>query len=181
MSMTMSINRKLVEAFKPAQRPGKSEQTVETPEDFLKAVRAKFGPLTWDLAATAKNKKAPNHLGPGSPTPDSLTTSWANLTGNLWLNPPYSDLGKWAAKCAAERLIRHKWSRILLLTPASVGSNWWVLNIHQKATVYFLSPRLTFVGHTQSYPKDLALSVYCTDSYAVEAPHPGYECWRWKL
>ena len=59
-----------------------------------------------------------------------------------------------------------------LLVPASVGSNWWMHWVHQRASVRFLNPRVTFIGHAQGYPKDLALCVYDGKF--------GYECWRWK-
>jgi phage N-6-adenine-methyltransferase len=151
----------------PAQRPHRSEQTVETPKDFLDAIAARFGRLDFDLACTKENAKAPRPVTSGS-----LELDWSQFTGNLWLNPPYTDLGAWASKCRSESIKSHKWNHILLLTPASVGSNWWSKHVDGQAAVYFLSPRLTFVGHSSSYPKDLALSVY--------GEKPVYECWRWK-
>ena len=52
----------------PAQRPHRSTQDVETPEDFIAAVRARFGVIAWDLAATAATCKADaprSYYGPG--------------------------------------------------------------------------------------------------------------------
>lgn len=161
----------------PEQRPGRSVQEVGTPTAFLDAVEAKFGELAWDLAADETNHVTAGWSGPGSTKqPDSLLGAWWALpAGLLWLNPPYSDIGKWAKKCARWQDVAAGYAQqqqIALLIPAAVGTNYFAAHIHGKARVFFLSPRLTFVGHTQSYPKDLMLAMY--------GEPPGYECWRWK-
>ena len=157
----------------PAQKPGKSEQTVETPSDFITAVEARFGKIDFDLAAVYSNAKASRFFGP---TADSLKQDWTKLKGNLWLNPPFGDIAPGAQKCAESTAglsaLKTASRCILLLVPASVGSNWWAEHVDQKALVLFTSPRLKFVNHKTSYPKDLALVVY-------SAMRPGYECWRW--
>ena len=158
----------------PAQRPGKSVQEVGTPRAFLDAVEARFGKLAWDLAADETNHVTPGWFGPGSAyQEDSFAARWWTLAGLCWLNPPYGEIGKWAEKCAAESGEGNSaMARIAFLVPASVGTNWFAAHVDRKALVLFLSPRLTFVGHTQSYPKDLMLAVY--------GEKPGYECWRWR-
>lgn len=167
----------------PAQKPGSSVQNVETPQEFIDAVEKAFGKIHWDLAATASNTKASHWLGPGSVTHkdlSSLDVDWSSLQPdgntvrgrakqtNLWLNPPYADIEPWARKCAQTSM---KNTRIFLLTPAVVGTNYFKNYIFEVATVFFLSPRIKFVGHTQGYPKDMILSVYGATS--------GFECWRW--
>jgi len=164
----------------PAQRPRKSEQTVATPRDFLDAVEVRFGKMAWDLAATAENciikgwgsegglkRFGPDHHDPKKR--DAFANEWTKLKGNLWLNPPFGDIAPWAEKCAGCFSSNR---RIFLLVPASVGSNWFRHFVFNRAMVLFLSPRLTFVGHTQCYPKDLILAIY--------GHKPGFECWRWK-
>jgi phage N-6-adenine-methyltransferase len=152
--------------FMPEQKPGRSVQEVGTPREFLDAVERRFGSLDWDLAADGSNHVTPYWFGPGSRyEQDSLTAHWA--AGYFsWLNPPYGNIAPWARKCAFAGM------RIAFLVPASVGSNWFAEHVDGKALVLFLRPRLTFVGHTQSYPKDLILAMY--------GEKPGYECWRWK-
>ena len=162
----------------PAQRPGQSEQDVETPSDFLRAVVRRFGPLTWDLAATVENRKAPFCY---TPEQDSLVQHWHHERhrGNLWLNPPFGDIARWARKCAEEsalvhadpeRTDRYDW-RVLLLVPASVSANWYAEHVHGRALVMPLRPRLTFVGQDDPFPKDLMLAAF--------GERPGFEPWRW--
>jgi phage N-6-adenine-methyltransferase len=158
----------------PVQKPGRSVQVVGTPRDLLNAVEKRFGPITLDLAANRENRVCENFFGPGTHLvggEDSLApnVSWRGLSLR-WINPEFSDIDPWAAKCAAER--HHAF--IAMLTPASVGADWFREHVHQKAMVLFLSPRITFVGHTQPYPKDCILSVF--GPFVA----PGYDCWRWK-
>lgn len=157
----------------PAQRPGRSESTVETPADFMAAVEAKFGPIVLDLAATAENAKAERFF---TPQDDSLKQCWADLPfGNRWLNPPYSDIAPWVKRAFDSYTT---FTPVLVLVPASVGSNWWADYVHEKCCVYLLRPRLTFVGHKSSYPKDLALLEYGTPS--ERCGEKFYSTWRWK-
>lgn len=151
----------------PQQKPGRSKQTVETPADFLLAVTRRFGRLDLDLAATEQNKKAPRCF---TTEQDSLRQDWGRCRGNLWLNPPYGNIGQWAKKCADDGGTEAR--RILFLVPASVGANWYFDHVHGQALVLALSPRLKFVGHSNPYPKDLILAVYGLPA--------GFECWRWK-
>ena len=67
---------------------------------------------------------------------------------------------------------RDRDSLLLLLVPASVGSNWYAENIHGRALVLALSPRVRFVGHSGPFPKDLILAAY--------GKATGFDCWRWR-
>lgn len=114
---------------------------------------------------------------------DSLSQDWRQITGgNSFLNPEYSNIEPWAKKCAETFGVFDQNYKgpsivdinpILLLIPAAVGSNYFKDYIDYKAAVKFLSPRMTFKGHKDPYPKDLILAVYGMGA-------TGYECWRWK-
>jgi phage N-6-adenine-methyltransferase len=145
---------------------GKSRQDFATPSDFREAVVKRFGRPDWDLAADDKNWFCPEYFDEEQ---DSLKLNWHTLNRRLlWLNPPFGDITPWAKKCAEEST---RGALILFLTPASVGANWFSEHVHNKARVYFLSPRLSFDGKNP-FPKDCMLSVYGLPA--------GYECWRWK-
>jgi phage N-6-adenine-methyltransferase len=151
----------------PKQRPGKSVQDVQTEPALMKAVHERFGAPDFDLAASRENTQSPAFY---SKRDNSLVREWHKLHGLLWLNPPFSDLEPWAKKCAAESA---KGARILLLTPASVGSNWFGEHVLPNALVLALAPRVTFVGHANCYPKDVILSYF-------HAGVRGFDVWRWK-
>lgn len=153
----------------PAQRPHRSKQDYETPKAFIKAVERRFGSLAYDLAASCYNVQAGRFFDEND---DSLSQDWCALLGNLWLNPPFAHIAPWARKC---RESTGHGRRILLLTPASVGSEWFARDVHGRALVLALRPRITFVGCDACYPKDLMLSVYST----ALSDRPAFDTWRW--
>lgn len=164
--------RAAIKADGPTIRRGKSKQTYGTPDDFLDAVRSHFGRIAFDLAATHENAVAPRHF---SPVDDALLQPWNQLRIGrewAWLNPPFDDIGRWAAKCAREAA---RGARILFLVPASIGSNWFRDHVYPHATVHALNGRLTFKGETQPYPKDCMLCVFD----GRKAPGP-LQVWMWK-
>jgi phage N-6-adenine-methyltransferase len=160
---SLPIDKQILNLIGPTIKRGKSRQDYETPWSFIKAVEAKFGPIAFDLAADSENFKGPEGMYFDVQN-DAFRHDWSKITGNLWLNPPYGTIGPWAKKAS-------EGGRVLLLTPASVGSNWFADYVHGKAHVYFLRPRLVFEGADDPYPKDLILSVF--------AEPPGYTPWKW--
>lgn len=148
---------------------GASRQDWETPPELIAAVEARFGRLQCDLACSSDNMKALSGFvfDRGQ---DSLADSseWP-LHQLCWLNPPYSAIKPWASKCAESG------SKVLLLVPASVGSNWFRDYVYDTAHVLFLNGRVQFVGAEQNYPKDLMLCCYNL------FPEPyGVEVWDWR-
>ncbi len=154
----------------PSIKKGKSKQDHGTPWAFVRAVEAKWGPMVADLACTRENAKAP--AGYYHPEIDALDRDWAgdHPTGNLWLNPPFANIDPWAEKCAWHGVRRD--GLIFLLTPASIGTEWFRARVWGNARVLGVSPRLTFEGSEDPYPKDLMLSIFgkATDGFAL---------WRW--
>jgi len=149
---------------------GSSRQNYRTPPNFMQAAVSRFGPIAFDLAAEPENAQAERYL---TEERDAFTFHWYQLSsGNLWLNPPFSNIEPWAEKCAVEAA---KGARILFLTPASVGSNWFRDHVFDKAMVFALNGRLHFdpARPKWGYPKDCILSVYGIYS-------PGFEIWNWK-
>ena len=155
----------------PKQKRGKSKQDYQTPPELLRAIERDFNVTRWaaDLACDASNKVCELGYGPGSPFgEDSFAADWM-LSGDLWLNQPFADIAPWVRKCATTERV----GRIFQLAPASVGANWYVDLVHGRAHVVSVSPRVTFVGCPDPYPKDLILMVW-------SAVKGGFSTWRWK-
>jgi phage N-6-adenine-methyltransferase len=164
----------------PAQRPHRSKQDYRTPPAFVDAVCTLLGieRFTVDLAATkaTRIRRADSCI---TPQMDALSRKWALDHGKwgdrwAWLNPPYARIAPWVEK-AYEETRTH--GNVAMLVPASVGANWWDEYVHERAAVFFLSPRLTFVGCTAPYPKDCALLLY-KSPYLFDYPY--YTTWRWQ-
>lgn len=157
----------------PKQKPGKSEQVVETPREFLEAVEARFGPIDIDLACTRDNRVV--ERGIFFPENDALSEDfpWRRYEDwNCWLNPEFANVHPWVEKAARESRYLKK-GRIFVLAPASVGANWFARHVHGAAMVLFLEQRLKFVGHSCAYPKDLVLICYGQGL-------KGFDRWDWE-
>ena len=155
----------------PKQKPGQSRQDYGTPRDLLAAITARFGRIDVDLAASAHNAKAPRFY---TKKDDTLSIFWAKRhpRATMFLNPEFGDARLYAEKCAYEgELLRG--GKILLLVPASVGSDWYRHFVAPFAIVFPLSPRIIFEGETAPYPKDVVLALY-------GAGVTGFTPWRWK-
>jgi phage N-6-adenine-methyltransferase len=160
----------------PKQKPGRSKQDYGTPPELLKAVKAKFGidEFDCDLAASKGNAVCPHYL---SAVDDALSgLIWLRPRGEHigvnWCNPPFSDIAPWVDMA---RVSTYEYGvKTLMLIPAAVGSNWWRDHVHGQCDVYFLNPRITFIGCKDPYPKDCALLFYHRDAGG------GYDVWTWK-
>lgn len=158
----------------PAQKPGRSRQDYSTPPELLAAVKYRlcikeFG---MDLAASATNTVAPYFYS--EEVDDALVCPWNNsLTEGKWswLNPPYGHIEPWVKKAKESA---ENGAHIAMLVPASVGANWWCEYVEPYAYISYLTPRLTFVGAKDPYPKDCALLLYEPWAYI------GHEHWYWK-
>lgn len=153
----------------PAQKPGKSEQVVATPQNLLDAVkdRLKIVDFSLDVAADDVNHVCGRYL---TEAEDGLIQDWI-LSGWNWCNPPFGQLEQWTSKAAHESM---KGASTAMLVPASVGSNWWLTWVEGYAYQSFLNGRITFVGHDKPYPKDCAILLYTPWGFC------GHEIWNWK-
>ena len=162
----------------PLQKPGRSAQVVQTPPEFLERVRNLLKIDDWaiDLAANKHNTVCDVFL---SKQHDALRSRWRwqDFVGAeqwAWLNPPFGRIEPWVQKTCETKGSLSNYAGIAVLLPASVGSNWWATYVDKQCLVLLLKGRLTFVGHTSPYPKDLVLLLY---SLPVK---PGYEVWDWR-
>lgn len=148
----------------------RSAQDLGTPREFLDAVEARFGRLVIDLAANSHNHVCDQWFGPGSWCENALVHDWSSLAGNAWCNPEFELIPKFVAKAVE---CRHRPAWTLLLTPASTGANWF-RRCEEHGYVIELEDRITFVGETKKYPKDLALTAF---GFGVV----GRGRWHWDL
>lgn len=163
----------------PVQKPGRSKQDYETPDDLLAAVKARLGikEFVFDFAASEENKKAPSCWTEEDDALSYGSWGWYGVCRPSnwgWLNPPFKNIGKWAEACAAT--IAHG-TRIAMVVPASVGANWFRDHVfgREGVTVLFLNPRPSFDGQ-HAFPKDCMVILWdgqSTEPFAIEV-------WQWK-
>jgi hypothetical protein len=172
----------------PAQKRHISEQSVATPYAFLYAAarRLRIPRFHFDLAASADNARCGPH-NYFDIKDNALSRSWEDPVNDRqcladgwshygvvpwnWLNPPFADITPWVEKAYAESLLG---AHTAVLVPSSTGANWWNDWVHGYAYVLAIRGRLQFEGHTDQYPKDLALLLYTPIGFT------GYDLWPWK-
>jgi len=114
-----------------------------TPFDLMDEcmILARIETLDLDVAANRHNRLADSYYTIGN---SGLENCWY---GNVWCNPPYSDIRPWAMKAAAEI---HRCKRIAMLLPANrTEQGWWQDliepgRIDGAIDVYFLRGRRRF-------------------------------------
>ncbi len=162
----------------PKQKPGRSKQNYATPADFIEAVKNKYKikEFSHDFAADQFNSKALTFFSELNNALDYTPIEWARLTLNEWgwLNPPYTKIGLWAAH---SNKVAQLGGKLLMLVPASVGSNWFHQFVHSQFNVVFLNGRIHFDpdNPTWGYPKDCMLVEFVKPIYP-----PTYSVWKWK-
>lgn len=147
-----------------------AKQGHRTPREFLDAVERRFGYIGWDLAAAPGHEVGP--IGRSFTKEDnSLERDWnMDIWTVVWLNPPFANIRPWVKKLDEECQHLPRWT--LCLLPASMGSHWWSDHVLGKCIALGVT-RMTFVGSTAPYPKDLALLCY---GFGVS----GHGFWDWR-
>lgn len=159
----------------PRQKPHRSKQDYGTPPELIEAVDSRFGMITWDVAASAGNAVSQRFFSADGI--DALTADWRlhflrDQRDILWLNPPFGSLATEWAPLVSRWTRQLPWLRLIMLSPGSIGSEWFQRFVHRRAMVLALSPRITFVGTKDPYPKDCMLSCF---GFGVT----GFDVWRW--
>lgn len=152
----------------PAQKPHRSEQSVETPPELIQAVERRFGIIDFDLAASPENTKARRFF---TREDDALTQNWQlpEAVRVAWLNPEFGDARRYAEKCCEVRDLQ-RWT--LMLVPQGTP-DWACEFVWGQAYVLKLKGRVQFVGHPQGFPKDLMLCCY---GFGLR----GEDVWDWR-
>jgi len=119
-----------------------------TKREFIDELEARFGSFTLDTAAATHNAKADRFY---SRADDGLSLPW---TGNVWCNPPYSDLAAWVEKAWDEWDQRNgiDLERIVMLLPSNrPEQKWWQEHVEPhrdrpdtELRVEFLPGRMRF-------------------------------------
>lgn len=155
-------------------------QDYRTPKALLDAIKRRFGRIDWDAACTREN--AVTDAGYYFPEIDALARDWNELgTLLVFANPPWSDAGKFATKCAARTV-----GPTLLLVQAAVDSEWYARHVHGRALVLALRPRIPFLAPDGKSPafvdaRGKALGVNRPAMLACYSiGSVGFEPWDWR-
>ena len=95
-----------------------------------------------------------NLAGPEGSPADGLRQTWR---GTVFVNPPFSRLKKWAAKCAAEGAIG---AEVILLLAARTDTVAWHEHIASATLVCLWRGRIRFVGAKWEAPFPVAFAYW---------------------
>ncbi len=162
----------------PRQGADLNNGVYSTPDVFMRAVKKKFSidAFAFDFAASRENAKAVDYWTEEDNALLQIDWNRMVLPGRWgWLNPPYKRIGKWAFRCAQ---MRADGGRILMLVPASVGSNWFAEFVYPYAHVFFLKGRIPFLPDKPDwlYDKDCILCAYSPKVLGPVTP----TIWDWR-
>lgn len=129
----------------------------ETPQDFYDRLNTKYH-FEWDLAASDNNAKCDHYL---TRDDNSLEQNWGELSGNMFLNPPYGRQLKLWVKKAAETHLKYDQCLVMLI-PARTDTSYWHDYIFNHAEIEFLRGRLKFEvdgvsGDSAPFPSALVI------------------------
>jgi phage N-6-adenine-methyltransferase len=134
----------------------KASDEWPTPQWLVDQCAAEFGPFDTDPAATADSAQAPVFF---TMEDDGLAQPWK---GRVWMNPPYSEVGRWMAKAAAEVEAGNA-ELVVCLVPARVNARWYRAAADIASMVRVLPQRVKFGGCSDSAPFPSAVIVFGTD------------------
>lgn len=127
----------------------------ETPQEVFNKYNTKYGPLTWDYAASAENAKCEQFY---TIEDDALERNWSC---DGWLNPPYgrTKTPQWLTHAAKQA---DDWKiKVVCLVPASTSTRWFHDLVLPKAKhIEFIRGRIRFVGATGSPRFDSMIVVF---------------------
>lgn len=130
----------------------KGKDDWETPIWFVRLLEQEFGLIDLDPCASPENAKAPVFF---TEKEDGLVQPWF---GNVFVNPPYSQMAQWAEKSCQEALLGHT-EKIFFLCAARTDTRaWW--DYCRRGDVRFIKGRLRFVGASSSAPFPSALVIF---------------------
>jgi phage N-6-adenine-methyltransferase len=108
-----------------------------TPQTFYEKLHRLFN-FTLDPCSNHTNNKCDKHY---TVEEDGLLKSWKGET--VFVNPPYSDVGKWVQKSYEESV--NNGATVALLIPVRTDTKYWHDYIMKGAsTIYFIKGRLKF-------------------------------------
>tara|TARA_R110002012_G_scaffold108012_4_gene250312 strand:- start:1108 stop:1548 length:441 start_codon:yes stop_codon:yes gene_type:complete len=122
-----------------------------TPQKLFDKLDDEFN-FTIDVCCTDDNAKCINYY---TEKDDGLKCEWK---GNVWCNPPYSDIKSWVIK-ADQEIQKSYCNKIVMLVPSRTDTAWWHDYVVYQS-VRFIRGRLKFGEHKNSAPFPSAIIIF---------------------
>lgn len=142
----------MTDAIAPGYMPRSKSNGWRTPVEVLELLHVMWeGGAELDPCASSD---AAHHFAKRNLTvdDDGLEEEWR---GTTFVNPPFSDLADWAAKCASS-----PHAEVVLLLPARTDTRYWHEHVRKADAICFWRGRLTFVGAPSVAPFPVAFAYF---------------------
>lgn len=110
-----------------------------TPPTLVRELEVEFGSFDLDPCCHRETAKAPAFY---TPEDDGLSKPWF---GRVFMNPPYSDPGRWLQK-AIDETTSGRAQLVVGLLPVCTDTAWFHQLVKDRAEVRFLRGRVRFYG-----------------------------------
>lgn len=117
-----------------------------TPPEFLRPLADAVGGFTLDPCSGAE--QSPVAANTFTAADDGLSKKWF---GDVWVNPPYSEMDAWTRKVIAE-VNRAATDSILFLVKGDSSTDWWHDAAGEATAVAMIDSRLSFGDGSDSAP-----------------------------
>lgn len=124
----------------------------ETPWWLVHMLEKEFGDIDLDPCATFESRRGAEFF---TEADDGLSRRWF---GNVFCNPPYSKMAKWAEKAFTEANLGHTENIFFLCAARTDTKAWW--NWLRLGEVRFIKGRIKFIGGVNSAPFPSALVIF---------------------
>ena len=141
--MTIAGESLYIREWQPSPKVIKDDW--ETPPDLFKQLEMEFGRFNLDPCANSLNTMCVKYYDESD---DGLGLAWY---GRVWMNPPYSEWGKWAQK-AVKEIKKGATTLIIALLPVDTSTKAFHECILGKAEIRFLPRRLRYNYHGKPGP-----------------------------
>jgi site-specific DNA-methyltransferase (adenine-specific) len=123
----------------------KKSDNWATPKNIVAVAESMFGRFTLDCCADYTNAVCERYFGLTARDGfvDGLSQRWYG--NNVWMNPPYSQVGKWMEK-AYNECLEHVRTQVVCLVPARTDARWFHNFAQHANEIIFLQGRIRFVG-----------------------------------
>jgi phage N-6-adenine-methyltransferase len=116
----------------------------ETPPSLFKQLDDEFH-FWLDAAASHTNSKIPERYF--TKDDNALTAEWG--TGDVWLNPPYSqgNVERFMTKAHLEGYRREPGHYVVCLVAIDASTGWWHNSVMHAKEIRFIKGRVKFIGY----------------------------------
>lgn len=147
----------------------------ETPDELFSKLNEVFR-FEVDAAASRENAKCDIFIDAEA---DALGLSLWGFGDSIWCNPPYGKgLMDWVKKFSHEA--SQNMNTVVALLPNATDTKWGQFVIRSASEVWFLSPRVQFVGTTSSNPSGSMIAIWRPEPSGLSVSGPSFRAWDWK-